>query len=231
MGAQPIFTVGLQPQAREASLNPLLEGLEPARVPQPFLKRALDIVGSLTLILLLSPLLIAAALAVRLTSPGPILYISRRAGLGGRAFPFIKFRSMHVDAETRKVELLALNEHSGPIFKMKRDPRITPIGRFLRKYSIDELPQLFCVLRGDMSLVGPRPPILSEVAAYGPDEVERLRVKPGLTCYWQIMGRSDLSFERWMELDRDYVRDNSFWLDLKILVRTPEAVIKGRGAY
>lgn len=138
---------------------------------------------------------------------------------------------MHVDAEKRKVELLALNEHSGPIFKMKRDPRITPIGRFLRKYSIDELPQLFSVLRGDMSLVGPRPPILSEVATYGPDEVERLRVKPGLTCYWQIMGRSDLSFERWMELDRDYVRDNSFWLDLKILVRTPEAVIKGRGAY
>jgi lipopolysaccharide/colanic/teichoic acid biosynthesis glycosyltransferase len=211
--------------------EPINFNLEKAAVPHAFIKRLMDIVGSFLLIVVLSPLLLAAAIAVRLSSPGPILYASRRVGLAGVTFPFLKFRSMYIDAEARKAELQALNEKSGPIFKMKRDPRITPIGRILRKYSIDELPQLFSVLAGDMSLVGPRPPIVGEVRSYGKDEMVRLTVKPGLTCFWQVMGRSDLSFEKWMELDRKYVEEMSFLTDLRILAMTPSAVLRGRGAY
>jgi lipopolysaccharide/colanic/teichoic acid biosynthesis glycosyltransferase len=211
--------------------EPINFSLEKARVPHALIKRLMDIVGSLLLIIAFSPILLAAAIAVRFSSPGPILYASRRVGLGGVTFPFLKFRSMYIDAEARKAELQALNEKSGPIFKMKRDPRITPIGRFLRKYSIDELPQLFSILVGDMSLVGPRPPIVGEVRSYGKDEMVRLTVKPGLTCFWQVMGRSDLSFEKWMELDRKYVEEMSFLTDLRILAMTPSAVLRGRGAY
>lgn len=194
-------------------------------------KRILDIIGSLFLILMFLPLFAIVALLVKLTSPGPIFYVSRRVGYLGRVFSFYKFRSMYVDAEARKAELMASNEKEGPIFKMKSDPRITPIGRFLRKYSLDELPQIFSVLKGDMSLVGPRPPLIHEVEKYTFFEMERLSVRPGLTCYWQIMGRSDLSFEQWMQLDHRYLREMSFWLDLWLLIKTPLVVILGKGAY
>ncbi|HQU18225.1 MAG TPA: exopolysaccharide biosynthesis polyprenyl glycosylphosphotransferase [Fimbriimonadaceae bacterium] len=194
-------------------------------------KRILDILGSLLLMVLLSPLLLAIALWVKLTSKGPVIYKSTRVGLGGRHFQFLKFRSMYVDADRRQAELLAQNEKDGPIFKMKNDPRITPIGRALRRYSLDELPQLWNVFVGEMSLVGPRPPLPREVEQYTEDCLERLSVKPGITCYWQIMGRSDLSFEEWMELDKRYLREMGVWTDLKILLLTPIAVFRGDGAY
>ena len=138
---------------------------------------------------------------------------------------------MYVDADKRLADLKNENEKDGPIFKMKNDPRITPVGRFLRKYSLDELPQLINVFKGDMSLVGPRPPIPHEVQQYDAYCLERLSVRPGLTCYWQIMGRSNLSFQEWMELDHRYLREMSVWTDLKILIKTPAAVLKGEGAY
>mgnify|MGYP000921772785 FL=1 len=194
-------------------------------------KRGLDMLGSLILITLFSPLLLGIALAVKLTSAGPVFYVSTRVGRGGRTFGFLKFRSMYVDADKRLAELREANEKDGPIFKMKNDPRITPIGRFLRKYSLDELPQLFNVFKGDMSLVGPRPPIPHEVEQYDEYCLERLSVRPGLTCYWQIMGRSNLSFAEWMELDHKYLREMGLWTDLKILLKTPLAVLKGEGAY
>ena len=201
------------------------------RVTYAFWKRVLDIVGSIFLILLLSPVLIAIALLVKLTSPGGIIYRSPRVGKGGAIFPFFKFRSMYKNADGKLAALLEKNEKDGPIFKMKHDPRITPVGRFLRKYSLDELPQLFNVLRGEMSLVGPRPPIPREVDQYDEKSFVRLSVMPGITCLWQICGRSDTSFQEWMALDTLYVEQMSFWLDLKILLKTPTAVLRGDGAY
>lgn len=194
-------------------------------------KRFLDIMGAAFLILAFLPLFALIALLVKATSRGPIFYVSQRVGLGGKVFNFYKFRSMYIDADKRRAELEANNEKDGPIFKMKRDPRITPLGRILRKFSLDELPQIFSVLNGDMSLVGPRPPLVQEVERYSDFELERLAIRPGLTCYWQIMGRSDLSFEEWMRLDHRYMREMSFWNDLAILVKTPAAVIAGKGAY
>jgi len=144
---------------------------------------------------------------------------------------FLKFRSMHTDAEARLEELRQQNEKDGPVFKIAKDPRIIPLGRFLRRSSLDELPQLIHVLMGQMTLVGPRPPIRHEVMQYDSEALERLSVKPGITCYWQIGGRSNLSFERWIELDRQYIRDMSLGTDLKILLRTPIAVFTGKGAY
>jgi exopolysaccharide biosynthesis polyprenyl glycosylphosphotransferase len=201
------------------------------RVAYGFWKRVLDIVGSIVLLALLSPLLLVIALIVKFSSPGPIIYKQKRVGKGGVAFPFYKFRSMYKDADKRLAELMGANEKEGPIFKIKDDPRITPIGKFLRKYSLDELPQLFNVLKGDMSLVGPRPPIPREVEQYDDNAFRRLSVPPGITCLWQICGRSDTSFDEWMALDALYVEQMSFWLDLKILMKTPTAVIRGDGAY
>ncbi|MBS1705388.1 MAG: exopolysaccharide biosynthesis polyprenyl glycosylphosphotransferase [Armatimonadetes bacterium] len=205
--------------------------MAPHPVPYWPAKRVLDFIGALILLVLLFPIFFAIAVAVKITSPGPIFYKSTRVGLCGKKFAFIKFRSMRVDADRLLEQLKQHNEKDGPIFKMKGDPRITPVGRFLRKYSLDELPQLYSVLIGEMSLVGPRPPIPHEVEKY--DEVTRTRlsVKPGITCYWQIMGRSNLSFEEWMELDRRYIREMSFWTDVKILLKTPYSVLKGEGAY
>lgn len=194
-------------------------------------KRLLDIFGSAALIVALSPILALTALAVRLTSRGPVIYVSKRVGRCGRVFRFLKFRSMYVDADKRRAALEGKNEKDGPIFKMKHDPRITPVGRFIRKYSLDELPQLFNVFVGHMSLVGPRPPLVQEVQKYTSNQMERLSVRPGLTCYWQIMGRSDLTFEEWMELDQRYLREMSVLTDLKILLATPIAVVRGKGAY
>lgn len=195
-------------------------------------KRGLDILGATVGLLLASPVLILAALAVRLTSPGKIFFAQERVGRGGRSFRMFKFRSMRVGADAEKAQLAALNEcKDGPIFKIRRDPRITAVGRLLRKLSIDELPQLWNVLRGDMSLVGPRPAVPQEVAQYTARQRQRLMATPGLTCFWQVMGRSDLSFEKQVELDIRYIESRNIWLDIKLLVLTIPAVITGRGAY
>ncbi|GBE20928.1 MAG TPA: sugar transferase [Actinobacteria bacterium] len=195
------------------------------------LKRLIDIAASVILIVLLSPVFVLAAIAVKLTSPGPILHIGDRVGKGGRVFRFAKFRSMYSDAETRLESLRHHNEASGPVFKMRRDPRITPVGKFMRKYSIDEFPQLFHVLTGQLSLVGPRPPFPEETSQYNAWHRQRLLVKPGITCIWQVSGRSDLDFETWVAMDIEYIATWSPWLDFTILLKTIPAVLSGKGAY
>lgn len=212
-------------------INAGLKDLEPRVVNYRKRKRILDVVGSAVLLIVLFPVFLVIALLIRLGSKGPVFYVSERVGLCGKVFPFYKFRSMYVDADRRLAELASQNEREGPIFKMKDDPRITPIGKFLRKYSLDELPQLLNVFFGHMSLVGPRPPIPSEVAQYDEYSLERLSVRPGITCFWQVMGRSDLTFDQWMALDHRYLREMSIWVDLKILLLTPIAVLRGDGAY
>ena len=195
-------------------------------------KRAFDFVFSLAALIVLLPLFCVLALLIKLTSPGPVFFSQIRVGQYGRHFRFFKFRSMYVDAEKRKADLLARNQSAdGVIFKMKNDPRITPIGRILRKTSMDELPQFFNVLCNDMSLVGPRPPLPSEVRNYTLEDRKRLNVKPGLTCLWQISGRSDLPFHQQVSLDREYIRSWSLWRDLVILLRTIPAILSGKGAY
>jgi exopolysaccharide biosynthesis polyprenyl glycosylphosphotransferase len=195
-----------------------------------FLKRAFDVVFSGLLLILASPLMLVIVLAVKLSSPGPAIYRQLRCGLNGRKFWLWKFRSMYQDAE-QHIQLLAhLNESDGPVFKIQRDPRVTRIGRFLRRTSLDELPQLFNILKGEMSFVGPRPPLPEEVARYERWQRRRLRMKPGLTCLWALEGRSELSFARWMKLDMDYIDHWSLSLDLKILLRTIPRVLTGRGA-
>lgn len=195
-------------------------------------KRAVDVAVSGLGLVLLAPLLLAIGLAVRLTSPGPAIFRQVRVGRFGRHFGFFKFRSMYIDAEARKAALLARNESkAGVIFKMRRDPRVTPLGRVLRRLSLDELPQLFNVLLGDMSLVGPRPPLPSEVREYTLEDRKRLNVTPGLTCIWQISGRSELSFAEQVRLDKQYIRTHGLWNDLKILVKTVPAILSGKGAY
>lgn len=195
-------------------------------------KKITDIVVSLILLLLLSPLFIITAILIYVEDPGPIFYIAPRVGKNGKHFGFIKFRSMIMDADKFKDELLDLNESTGGvIFKMKRDPRITRVGRVIRRFSIDELPQLFNVLKGDMSLVGPRPPLPREVAEYTLLDRRRLHVMPGITCLWQVKGRSDIPFDEQVELDLQYIKSTSFWKDIKILLMTIPAVINGKGAY
>ncbi len=195
------------------------------------IKRIIDVVGSAVLLLFLSPVLLLAALLIKLTSPGPVMFVQQRLGLNKRHFGIYKFRTMVVDAEKRMKEIEHLNEVSGPVFKIKNDPRITPIGRFLRKTSIDELPQLMNVFKGDMSLVGPRPLPIRDYEGFSEDwQRRRFSIRPGITCLWQIGGRSSISFERWMELDLQYIDKWSLWLDLEILVKTIPAVLKGSGA-
>jgi lipopolysaccharide/colanic/teichoic acid biosynthesis glycosyltransferase len=203
----------------------------PCRVRYAGAKRVFDLVLSSVGLLVFFPLICLIAVAVKLTSKGPVFYKSERIGHCGRPFMFLKFRSMYPDSDRKLAELMKNNEKDGPIFKITNDPRVTPLGRFLRKFSLDELPQLIHVFCGEMSMVGPRPPLRREVEQYGPDELCRLSVKPGLTCYWQIMGRSRLSFDEWMELDRQYIENMSFWTDIRILVKTPVAVLRGFGAY
>jgi exopolysaccharide biosynthesis polyprenyl glycosylphosphotransferase len=194
-------------------------------------KRAMDIVVSAILLVMLSPLLIILALGVRLTSGGPAVFTQTRCGLRGRPFRFYKFRSMVADADARKAELIHLNEVQGPAFKIARDPRITRFGHFLRKYSLDELPQLWNVLIGDMSLVGPRPPTPGEVSTYTRRQAQRLSVIPGITGLWQVSGRNNItSFDRWVELDLIYIEHWSLWLDLRILARTVLVVLRAEGS-
>ena len=194
-------------------------------------KRALDIIGALLGLTLLAPLMVLVAIAVKLETPGPVFFAQYRLGKHGKPFLLRKFRSMTASAPDVRDSLAQANEASGPVFKIKRDPRMTRVGRLIRKYSIDELPQLWHVLTGQMTLVGPRPPIPSEVESYVPWQTERLAVKPGLTCIWQVRGRSDIGFEDWVKLDIEYVRTRSLTLDLKLLVLTIPAVITARGAY
>ena len=197
-----------------------------------FLKRFLDITLSLAALIVLSPLFVVLGLLIKLTSPGPVFFVQVRVGQYGRSFCFYKFRSMYIDAEKRKQELLDQNQSSdGVICKMKNDPRITPIGRILRKTSMDELPQFLNVLSGDMSLVGPRPPVPSEVKQYSLEARKRLNVKPGLTCLWQVSGRSDIPFNEQVSLDKEYISSRSLKSDLLILLRTIPAILSGRGAY
>jgi exopolysaccharide biosynthesis polyprenyl glycosylphosphotransferase len=194
-------------------------------------KRTLDVVLSAAALAVLSPLLLATALAIRLDSRGPILFRQRRIGVNGRRFTMLKFRSMHVDAEARLEALRHLNEADGPLFKIRDDPRVTRVGRFIRRTSIDELPQFWNVLRGEMSVVGPRPPLPAEADQYQRRHVRRLSVKPGITCTWQVSGRSSIGFDRWMELDLAYIDSWSLWQDVKILARTIPAVLTRRGAH
>lgn len=196
-------------------------------------KRALDFCGAFIALALLFPLMLVLALLVKFSSKGPIFFAQTRVGMNGDLFKMFKFRSMYTDAEKRLNELqkAGLNEADGPVFKMKHDPRITPIGHILRKYSLDELPQFWNVLIGDMCLVGPRPPLPAEVSQYLPWHKMRLAVKPGLTCHWQVSGRSNIGFEEWMRLDNQYVRHGGLLTDLDLIRRTIRVVVKGEGAY
>ncbi|MCX7598155.1 MAG: sugar transferase [Armatimonadetes bacterium] len=194
-------------------------------------KRILDILGATAGILLCIPLWMIAGVLIKLDSPGGVFHVQQRVGEGGRPFRFYKLRTMYLDAEKRLEELRAHNEMSGPVFKIRRDPRITRVGRWLRRFSLDETPQLIHVLLGQMSLVGPRPPLLEEVLRYEPWMTERLSVRPGLTCIWQVEGRNEVPFEKWVEMDIYYIRNRNFWMDLRLLLRTIAAVLIGRGAY
>lgn len=193
------------------------------------LKRAGDFVLSLLALIAASPAMLAIAIAIRMQSPGSIFYVSERIGRRGRVFPCFKFRTMVFNAEQLRKDMDGLNERDGVLFKVKDDPRITRLGRFLRKYSLDELPQFFNVLRGEMSLVGPRPPLASEVEKYALEHLRRLEVPPGLTGLWQVQARQDASFQKYIELDTAYVENWSFWMDMKILARTAEVVLRGTG--
>ncbi len=194
-------------------------------------KRLIDILGSSAgIAVCLLPWAIAAVL-IKLESPGPVFFVQDRVGENGRRFRFYKLRTMFVDAEQRKALLERENEMDGPVFKMRHDPRITGTGRFLRRFSLDETPQMLHVFLGQMSLVGPRPPLVEEVARYEPWMTERLSVRPGLTCTWQVSGRNEVPFDVWVQMDIDYIRHRSLALDFKLLCKTFPAVLSGRGAY
>jgi exopolysaccharide biosynthesis polyprenyl glycosylphosphotransferase len=193
-------------------------------------KRLVDVVIASTLLVLSIPLFVIVSVLIKASSKGPLFFTQQRVGYNGRLFKLIKFRTMVENAEALKKDIMALNEMDGPVFKIKNDPRITKIGRFLRKTTIDEFPQLINVLRGDMSLVGPRPPVPEEVNQYDLEDRRRLSVIPGITCIWQVSGRNEIPFEKWMELDRQYIDEWSLWLDIKILAKTLPAVLSRKGA-
>lgn len=197
------------------------------------LKRGLDIVGSLGAMCAFSPIFFITALLIKIEDRGPVFFCQNRVGAGGRLFGMWKFRSMVVNADKIKDQLLQVNQHgeAGVTFKMKNDPRITKVGKWIRKLSIDEFPQFYNVLRGEMSLVGPRPPLPREVAIYKASHLRRLRVKPGITCLWQIGGRSEIDFDGQVRLDLQYIRSSSAWFDIVILLKTLPAVLFGKGAY
>ncbi|MHC4591636.1 MAG: sugar transferase [Planctomycetota bacterium] len=222
---------GAAPPEWQAAYHPVMP-MEPVMTaPLPWWKRAMDIVAATLALIFLSPLLLVTAAAIKLTSKGPAVIEQKRAGLGGEPFSFYKFRSMVVDAECRKAELVLFNEQAGPVFKMKKDPRATLVGRLIRKLSVDELPQFWNVLKGDMTLVGPRPPTLDEVPYYSAWQRRRLEVTPGITCFWQVSGRALVPFRDWVRMDIRYVAEWSLLTDLKILLLTLPAVLSCRGAY
>jgi exopolysaccharide biosynthesis polyprenyl glycosylphosphotransferase len=215
VGGVPLVYVD-RPRSREASR---------------WAKRTFDLVVATCLLVALSPLLLAVALLIRLQDAGPVLYRQRRVGADGAEFDMIKFRSMVVDAEARLAEIAHANEHDGVLFKIREDPRVTRVGRFIRKFSIDELPQLLNVLRGEMSLVGPRPPLINEYVRYEQDTHRRLLVRPGMTGLWQVSGRADLPWSEAVRLDLYYVDNWSMVIDLVIMLKTVKAVLASRGAY
>jgi len=233
--ALPAYTVRLgraQPVASKAVADGFLHYVADRVQPeQRVLKRLVDIGGAAAALWVLFPFLLVVSALVKLTSPGTIFFRQLRVGLHGKKFHMLKFRSMVADAEALKATLAGQNEQLGPVFKMKRDPRVTPLGRILRKYSIDELPQLVNVLRGDMTLVGPRPPVPQEVAQYEPWQRRRLSVPPGLTCLWQVSGRNEVAFEDWMYLDLQYIDHWSMGQDINLLLKTVPAVVSGRGSH
>ncbi len=194
------------------------------------MKRIVDLVGSAAALVVSGPIILAAAIAIWLEDGGPIFFRQTRCGLYGRRFSMIKLRTMCVDAEEKKAELEELNEMDGPVFKVKLDPRITKVGAFLRRYSLDELPQFWNVLTGEMSLVAPRPPVPQEVVHYEISERRRLSMRPGITCIWQVGGRNEIGFQEWVKLDLQYIDHWSLGLDIKILAQTLPAVVLARGA-
>ena len=195
-----------------------------------FFKRILDVICSVLALIVLSPAFLVTALAVR-SDGGPVFYTQTRVGKNNTHFKMYKFRSMCKNAENLQDDLMKYNEMDGPVFKIKGDPRITKVGKFIRKYSIDELPQLLNIVKGDMSIVGPRPPLVREVEQYNSYQMQRLLVTPGLTCFWQASGRSNLSFDDWMDMDMKYIKRRNIFLDIKLIVKTVFAVIFKRGAY
>jgi lipopolysaccharide/colanic/teichoic acid biosynthesis glycosyltransferase len=221
------FPVASPPAADSLSAIPVLhDGLVYAIV-----KRTIDVLGALCGLILASPLMLLCAILIKLEDGGPILFRQERVGRGGKRFRIVKFRSMVVNAEEMKSELKDLNEHDDErTFKILHDPRITPVGRFMRRMSLDEMPQVWNVLCGEMTLVGPRPALPSEVALYEPAHMTRLAVKPGMTCIWQVSGRSKLGFLKQMELDLEYIERRGIWLDLYLIFRTLPAVLFGEGA-
>lgn len=228
---------GVEGEREETALQGEASGGPPAPAleilfarPLPVWKRAVDIAGAVAALALFSPLLAVAAIAVKLSSPGPWIFAQRRAGLGGRTFTMYKVRTMVADAEAKKSQFHGENEQDGPAFKLTSDPRVTRVGRFLRKTSIDELPQLWNVLRGEMSLVGPRPLPVDESDQCRGWHRRRLEVTPGLTCIWQVRGRSQVTFGEWMKMDLTYVHSRSLWHDLKLIALTIPAVLSRRGA-
>ena len=195
------------------------------------IKRLIDVICSFLGVVVLSPLFIIIAIIIKITSKGPVLFSQKRVGKDGKEFDMYKFRSMVVNAEELKEKLAEQNEMSGPMFKMKDDPRVTNVGKFIRKTSIDELPQLWNVLKGDMSLVGPRPSLPKEVAQFEDWMHKRLEVKPGLTCYWQVSGRNNIDFEDWMKLDIKYVEERSTWIDIKLIFKTVFVLFGDKNAH
>lgn len=195
-----------------------------------FVKRIIDILLSILAIIVLSPIFLIVAIAIKLDSSGPVVYSQTRVGKNEKHFKMFKFRSMVINAEDMLKELKPMNEMDGPMFKIKEDPRITKIGRFIRKTSIDELPQLINILRGEMSIVGPRPSLPSEVEEFEPWMMERFVVKPGLTCFWQVSGRNNIPFRKWMELDIKYVKERNLWLDMKLVLKTVKVIFNGDDA-
>jgi lipopolysaccharide/colanic/teichoic acid biosynthesis glycosyltransferase len=208
-----------------------LEPIPVKQVSYAKAKRLLDIVLSIIGLIVLSPVFLICALLVRFTSRGEVVFKQTRVGEGGRLFTCYKFRSMRKDAEKHKSQLAHLNELDGPVFKIKNDPRVTFVGKYMRKLSLDELPQIVNVLKGEMTIVGPRPPVPREVSHYNDRELGRLAVKPGLTCLWQINGRSNVNFDHWVEMDLLYIDTMSFWGDVKIIAKTVPAVVFCRGAH
>lgn len=195
------------------------------------IKRVIDVVCSFVGVLVLSPLFVVIAIIIKFTSKGPVFFSQKRVGRDGKEFKMYKFRSMVVNAEELKEKLAAQNEMSGPMFKMKDDPRVTKVGKFIRKTSIDELPQLWNILKGDMSLVGPRPSLPKEVAQFEDWMYKRLEVKPGLTCYWQVSGRNNIDFEDWMKLDIRYVEEKNLWIDIKLIFKTVFVLFGDKNAH
>jgi len=221
--ALPEIQAALIAGDNQATLAPLVREL-------PWWKRTCDVMGAMTGLIVLAPVMLVVAITIKLTSRGPVIFKQQRTGHGGRTFTIYKFRTMVQGAEARKKELANLNEQDGPVFKITHDPRFTPIGGILRRCSLDELPQFWNVLKGDMSLVGPRPLVCEEAAQCVSWQRRRLEVTPGITCIWQARGRCDVSFEEWMMMDLTYIYARSFWVDLMILIQTIPAVLFRKGA-